>query len=74
MVIFESKNWIEFYLKVPPKVGVFYVISPKKKQQLQHLKRYKKNCLWMTVLVIGDKIDAFSPKLIFSPIQLNVSF
>ena len=29
---------------------------------------------WMTVLVIGDKIDTFTPKLIFFPLQLSVSF
>ena len=28
VVIFESKNWIGFYLKIPSKVGIFYVISP----------------------------------------------
>ena len=28
MVIFERKNWIGFYLKVPLKVEIFYVISP----------------------------------------------
>ena len=31
MILFERKNWLEFYLKIPPKVGVFYVIYPKKK-------------------------------------------
>ena len=29
VVIFESKNWIGLYLKVPPKIGVYYVIFPK---------------------------------------------
>ena len=29
VVLFERKNWIGFYLKIPSKVGVFYVISPK---------------------------------------------
>ena len=30
MVLFERKNWLGFYLKIPPKVGIFYVIFPKK--------------------------------------------
>ena len=29
MVIFESKNWIVVYLKVPLKIGVYYVIFSK---------------------------------------------
>ena len=30
VVIFEIKNWIGFYLKVFLKIGIFYVIFPKK--------------------------------------------